>query len=234
MFLPKLTARSFAIRLLCSGVVFLPLLSASLWGADLSSYRGFKFGSTVAVAAKSGGLNPTDVKLIHQRPALVQEMEWQAHSRTADGKPDSVREGVLSFLNGQLYRIVITYDRYQVEGMTADDMIEGISRTYGAATRPNVEIPYVSIYGKTASVIARWEDPSYAYDLVRTGDKASFALVLYSKNLDSLAQVAIVEGLRIDELSAPQRAKDEAQRRLEEDRAGLEKARTANKPNFKP
>jgi hypothetical protein len=233
MFLPKFTIPSFAIRLLRSGIVF-PLLSASLWGADLSNYRGFKFGATVAVVAKGADLSLTDVKLIHQQPALVQELEWQSHWRSADGKPDPVREGVLSFLNGQLYRIVVTYDRYQVEGMTADDMIEGISRTYGTPTRPNAEIPYVSNYGKTAPVIARWEDPAYAYDLVRTGDKASFALVLYSKNLDAVAQAAITEGLRLEALTAPQRARDAAQRRLDEDRAALEKARTTNKPNFKP
>jgi len=233
MFLPMFTIPSSAIRLLRSGFV-LSLLSASLWGADLSSYRGFKFGSTVAVVAKSGGLSPTDVKLIHQQPALVQEMEWQGQPRTSDGKSDSVRDGVLSFLNGQLYRIVATYDRYQVEGMTADDMIERISQTYGAATRPNVEIPYVSIYGKTAPVIARWEDASYAYNLIRTGDKATYAMVMYSKSLDAAAQAAIVEAARLDVLAAPQRARDEAQKRLDEDRIALEKARTTNKPNFKP
>jgi len=232
MFPPKFKIPSFVIRLLRTCVVF-PLVIGSLRSADLSSYRGFKFGSTVAEVAKSNGLSPTDVKLIHEKPALLQELEWQAH-RSADGKPDSVRDGVLSFLNGQLYRMVVTYDRYQVEGMTADDMIEVVSRTYGAPTRPNVEIPYESNYGKTASVIARWEDAAYAYDLVRTGDKASYAMVLYSKTLEPLAQAAIVEGVRLDALSAPQRAKDEAQKRLSEDRAELEKARAANKPNFRP
>jgi hypothetical protein len=233
MFVPTFTIPAFAIRLLRSGIVF-SLLSASLWGADLSSYHGFKFGSTVAAVAKSGGLSPDSVKLIHQQPALVQEMQWQGHSRAGDGRSDSVREGVLSFLNGQLYRIEVTYDRYQVEGMTTDDMIEGISRTYGAAARPNVEIPYASVYGKTAAVLARWEDSSYAYDLIRTGDKASFAMILYSKTLDAAAQAALIEAARLDALTAPQRAKDAAQKLLDDDRIALEKARTTNKPNFKP
>jgi hypothetical protein len=233
MFLPKFTIPSFGIRLVRSGVVF-SLLTASLWGADLSSYRGFKFGSTVAAAAKSGELNPDDIKLIHQQPALVQEMVWQAHWRSKEGKPDSVREGVLSFLNGQLYRIVVIYDRYQVEGMTADDMVEGISRTYGTAARPHVEIPYVSLSSKTAPVIARWEDASYSCDLIRTSDNVSYAMVLYSKSLDAAAQAAIVEGARLDALTAPQRAQDEAKKQLNDDRVALEKARMANRPNFKP
>jgi hypothetical protein len=89
-------------------------------------------------------------------------------------------------------------------------------------------------YGTTASVIARWEDSAYSYNLVRTGDQASYSMILYSKILAPLAQAAIAEGVRLDALSAPQRAKDEAQRRLEEDRFAQEKLRTANKPNFKP
>ncbi|MFM2125040.1 MAG: hypothetical protein RL328_1491, partial [Acidobacteriota bacterium] len=182
-------------RVLCAAVALSPLLSSSLLGADLSSYRGFKFGSSVAVAVKNGELRTAEVRIVHQQPALIQELDWQPSLRAVDGKTDSVREGLLSFLNGQLYRIVITYDRYQVEGMTADDMIEGISRTYGAATRPKAEIPYISNYGKIALVIARWEDSSCAYDLIRTGDNSTFAMVMYSKILDPLARSAIAEGV---------------------------------------
>ncbi len=230
MFLAKLITRPVLSRL---GILLFSLFIPTVWAADLSNYRGFKFGTTVAAVVTTGeGFG--EVKVIHKEPALVQEMEWRLRTPGPASKPDSVRDGVLSFLNDRLYRIVITYDRYQVEGMTADDMIEGISQSYGIAARPAVEIPYVSNYGTTASVIARWEDSAYSYDLVRTGDKASYAMVLYSKSLTPLAQAAIAEGVRLDGLSAPQRAKDEAQKRLEEERIALEKSRTANKPNFKP
>jgi hypothetical protein len=36
----------------------------------------------------------------------------------------------MRFHNGELFRIVVTYDRYKVEGMTASDMIQAISMTY--------------------------------------------------------------------------------------------------------
>lgn len=118
--------------------------------------------------------------------------------------------------------------------MTAKDMIEGISATYGTATRPEVEIAYHSIYGEVAPVIARWEDSQYAYNLVRTGDRFSFAMVLYSKRLDALAQAAIIEAVRLDTHEAPQRELQKQKNRDDEERLVLEKARSVNKPNFRP
>ena len=87
-------------------------------------------------------------------------------------------------------------------------MIEAISRTYGASTKPVAEILYHSNYGEVAPVIARWEDSQYSYNLVQTGDRHSFAMILCSKRLDALAQAAIVEAVRLDALEAPQKAID--------------------------
>ena len=147
---------------------------------------------------------------------------------------EPVKEGLLCFFNGELFRIVVTYDSYKVEGMTAEDLIEAISAKYGAHTRPTAEIAYHSLYGESAPVIARWGDSTYAYDLVRTGDRSSFAMVLYSRRLDALAQAAIVEALRLDTQQAPQRELETQKRRDEEERLALQKARSVNKPNFRP
>ena len=164
-------------------------------------------------------------------------MDWQSRlPGPADPlKADPVREGLLCFFNGELFRIVVTYDRDRVEGMTAEDMIDGISATYGMATRPAAaEIPYHSNYAEVAQVIARWENSEYSYNLVRTGDRSSFAMVLYSKRLDALAQEAIVEAVRLDVQEAPRREVEKQRKRAEEERLVLEKARSANKPNFRP
>ncbi len=141
---------------------------------------------------------------------------------------------MLCFFNGELFRIVVTYDRYKVEGMTAEDMIEAISATYGTATRPAAEIAFHSNYAEVATVLARWEDSEYSYNLVRTGDRSSFAMVLYSKRLDALAQAAIVEAVRLDAQEAPQRELEKQKKRAEEEHLVLEKARSVNKPNFRP
>lgn len=223
-----------ALRLL----LLIPILSISMFGAaDLSSYRGFRFGADVTSIAKQAGVKPGDAKVIHRLPALIQEIEWHHRPEPvlADPpRPDPVRGGLLCFFEGKLYRMIITYDRYKVEGMTVEDMVGAISMTYGAASYPVAEIRFHSNYAEFAKVLARWEDDAYAYDLVRTGDHASFALVLYSKDAELLARTAIVEASRLDALDAPRRVQDEERKRLEEGRLALEKTRAVNKPNFRP
>lgn len=219
-----------------SGVLCGVLGASILHGADFSSYRGLQFGMDLATAAKQAGTTVAEVRVVHQRPAIVQELDWRPHplavGETVNGDP--VKDGVLSFFNGDLYRIVVNYDRYRIEGMTAEDMIQGISATYGTPTKPNVEIPYYSNYGEVASVIARWEDPEYSVNLVRTGDRSSFSLVLYSKRLEGMAEAAIVQAVRIEAQEAPQREIDRQKKRDDDDRLLLEKARSTNKPNFQP
>jgi hypothetical protein len=226
-----LNARLGAIGLLC-GVLGTSLLCAE----DFSSYRGFQFGMNLAAASKLAGMKPTDAKLVHQRPAMIQELDWWPNSpvqadRAAMGP---VQDGLLCFYNGELFRIVVTYDRYKVKGMTVDDMVEALSATYGKAGRPTAEIPYHSSYGEVAPVLARWEDSQYAYNLVVTGDQSSFAMILYSKRLEALAQAAIVEAARLDTVEQPQRELDQKIKLAEDERLVLEKARSVNKPNFRP
>jgi hypothetical protein len=59
-------------------------------------------------------------------------------------------------------------------------------------------------------------------------------LVLYSKRLDALAQTAILESMRLETLDAPQRELAKQTQKLDDARLLLEKARTANKLNFRP
>jgi len=219
------------IAILC-GVLGTSMLSA----AELSTYRGLKLGMSLATASKQLGVKPSDAKILHQRPALIQDLNWEVRSpvQTAAAKPDPVKDGLLSFVNGELFRIVVTYDRYKVEGMSTDDMVQAISVTYGVASKPTAEIAYHSNYGETAAVLARWEDSEYSYDLVRTGDRASFAMVLYSKRLETLAHAAIVESARLDSQEAPQRELDKQKQRDDDQRLALDKARALNKPNFRP
>lgn len=219
-----------------TSILVVMLCAPRLSAAELSTYRGFTFGAGIAAIAEQAGLKPADAKAIHKRPAVLQEMEWQLRPQVIEGAPgrDPVREGLLCFLDGKLYRIVITYDRYRVEGMTVEDMVEAISLSYGAAERPDTEIVFHSNYAETAKVLARWQDAEHAYDLVRTGDRSSFALVLYAKRQDALAQAAIREASRLDSLDAPGRALEAEKKRAEDERRALEVSRTVNKPNFRP
>jgi len=224
------------VRACVIGIICGFLGTSALNAGDFSRYRGWQLGMSLTAASKEAGTTPTEATIVHQRPALIQEMKWHPRPPVlADpAKTDSVRDGLLCFFNGELFRIVVTYDRYQVEGMTAEDMIEGISATYGLARRPATEIAFHSDYGEVAAVIARWEDAEYSFDLVRTGDRSSFAMVLYSKRLDALAQAAISQAVRLEAQEAPQRELEKQQKRAEEERLVLEKARSVNKLNFRP
>jgi len=226
--LPRMHA--LAIPILCA------IAGGSLFGAnDFSSYRGLHFGMNLAAAAKESGTTPNEVRILHRQPDVIQEMEWQPRASLANATTaDPVKGALLYFLNGELYRIVVDYDRYKIEGMTADDMIKAISLTYGTATRPEAVIPYHSNYAESATVVARWEGADYSYDLVRTGDQSSFAMILYSKRLDTAAEASTVKAFKIETDEAPQREIDRQKKRDDEDRIALEKARSVNTPNFRP
>ncbi len=225
------TARVLKLGIVC-GILWTSLLSAG----DLSSYREFHFGMNLSEAANLAAMNPSEATFVHRRPAVIQELDWRPRSpvQANSAQADPVEDARLSFYNDQLFRIVVTYDRYKVEGMSSADIIEAISLIYGAATRPAAEIGYHSNYGEVAQVIARWEDPEYSINLVQTGNRSSFAVVLYSKRIDALAQAAIVEAVRLDTQEAPQREIEKQQKREGDERLALEKARSANKPHFRP
>ena len=219
--------------LLSAGVT--SMLPAGLIAGDLSGYRGLRFGMSVEDAAAQAGKKAADARLVHQRPARIQEIDWQPAPTPADAaNSDPVQDALLCFYNGELFRIVVTYDRYKVAGMTADDMVEALSADYGNAARPKTTIPYHSFYGEAAAVLARWEDAGQAASLVRTGDGSSFAMVFSSKRLDALAQASIAEAARIDVKEAPQREMEAQKKRDEDERLALEKVRSLNKANFRP
>ena len=238
--IPSIVIQKGRSEMAKSGLLVIAFLCAALGtplvrAADLSGYRGMQFGMDLSSAAKQAGTRPTEAKTVHERPAVIQEMDYKPGSQSATlAAADPVREAALWFFNGELFRIVVTYDRFKTEGMTAEDMIQGLSATYGTGTSPAVDIAYHSIYGEVARVIARWEDSQYAYNLVRSADQSSFALILYSKRLDVLAQAAITEAVRLDTQEAPQREIEQQKRRDDEQRLSLEKARSANKANFRP
>ena len=108
----------YNIRLLLSWT----LISASLLSAaDLSQYRHFRLDSDLKGLAKQAEVDPSEVKTIHEYPAAIQELSWRGESE------DSVRGILFSFYNTELFRMVVDYDRYNTEGLTADDMIDALS-----------------------------------------------------------------------------------------------------------
>ncbi len=181
---------------------FLIALSGSLIHAqDLSHYRDFQFGMKLGAVAIQAGLNPAEAKTLHHRPVLIQELWWQRASGGSSPQADPAREVVFSFYGGALYRMVVNFDRNMTEGFTDEDMIEAISAKYGIATRPvAVTVLFSSshIYNDQERVIARWEDSQYSYNLYRSANQPTFGMLIFSKRLDALAQIAIAGAMRLD------------------------------------
>jgi len=215
--------------------LLLAMLPASAASVDLSRYRNFQLGTELSTVARQAELNPRQAEVIHSRPALIQELKWRPQSLGPATRTETAQDVVFSFYDGKLFQIVINYDRYETEGMTAQDVVEAISMTYGPATMPpeNARTP-IGPYGEKEEVLSQWQDDLYCFDLIRSASGPTYKLVGVIKKLDGPARAAIAEALRLDDQEAPQR---NAARAATEDAAArdkLEKARLVNKPRFRP
>lgn len=228
-----ISTRSLVISISLA-VFFMPLIHAQ----DLSSYREFKLGMNLLAVAKQADVKPSEAKVIYQRPAVIQELEWRPQSSYSSSvQGDPVKEVQFSFYNGELYRIVVNYDRDRTEGLTDEDLIESISAKYGTPTTPVAKIISSSpsqVYSESEKVLARWEDSQYSFNLFRFSYWSTPGMLVFSKRLDALAQVAIVQAIRLNELEAPQREIERQKQQDEEKRAAEQKARPVNKANFRP
>lgn len=211
------------------------MIPAVLLAADLSKYRDIQFGTELPAVAKQTGSDPSQATLTHSRPALIQELTWRPQPLGWSPDGEAAQKVVFSFYNGQMFRAAVDYDRYAIEGLTADDLIEAISVGYGEASRPNAPTKATDgVYGDHQELLARWEDARFCFDLLRSSYGPSYKLVGVLKELDAKAQTAILEATRMDTREAPQR---DAARVLVEGNAAkakLEKARLANKAKFRP
>ena len=241
-------------RILATSIAWV-LISAPVTSAqDLSKYREFRLGTSLVAVARQAGMAP-EPRVLQQRPALIQELMWQpSPMRGSSPQGDSVKKVLFSFYNGQLFRIIVSYDRERTQGLTGDDMAEAISAKYGLATLPATQsmplLPPVSAGTDNLAhwqdsrhlrylnydddILARWGDPQYSIHLFRSSYQAMFGLVMFSRPLDVLARAATVEAARLDEQEAPQRELDRQQKQTEDDRVSQAKVRRVNRAAFRP
>jgi hypothetical protein len=221
------------ISYLCCAMLWTTLAHAQ----DFSRYREFQLGMNLAATAKQAHLELSEAKVLHQRPALIQELEWRPHfALISIPEADPLKEVLFSFYNGELFRMMIVYDHNKTEGMTVEDMIDAISANYGSASRPVKQVllfPSFEIYNDNEKVIACWEDSQNSFNLFRSSAQPAFGMLAYSKRLDTLARSAITEANRLDKLEAPKREIDSQKKEAAEERAAQEKARPVSKANFR-
>jgi len=222
-----------AIRnsILCLSTLF--LTASLLHGQEFSKYRGFSLGTSLAGVLKLSDQKLADVKTIHGRPMLIQELTWwPPSSSVTSSRPDSIEQILFSFCNGELYKVSVTYDRSSTEGLTAGDMEKSISVKYGPVT--TVGSAFDSLmserYDLKQESVATWQDSQYSLNLVRSSFTGRFGLVIYSKRVNAEAEVAIAEAVKLEEQESPKR---EAERQKKE-ADDLEAARQKNQESFHP
>src|SRR5579871_4220551 len=230
---------------------YLPLASLILlsFGAsvcdaqDFSTYRGFHLGANAQEIEQHLGSQTVDLRVIHQRPAVIEEFDWnipQGSTSPKSGPPgaaDALRSIKFSFYDHQLFRMVVTYDPRKTEGLMNDDVIEAISTQYGkAATRAGLVDVASSgaLFPDNQNAVAVWESPEYSYTLFQASYSREYGLVIVSKARAELAKTAAEQSVRLDKIEAPEKAL-ELQKKQDADRRDADaKARLVNKPNFRP
>jgi hypothetical protein len=208
---------------------------------NFSTYRQFELGTRVAAVSALTGTMASETKTIHQRPAVLQELEWRPSRWTVGAtvaSTDPVARIVFSFYDEQLFRIAVDYGTQWTKGMTPPDLIQAISAVYGTPNSGPAAIaadPTSPDQLEAGSPLAWWGDTQHAVVLYqRVSYTESFHLVVADLALAELATTAAAEARRLDDREAPQRELARQKKALEVERDDAAKARLANKPAFQP
>jgi hypothetical protein len=226
-------------------VVAIASLGCVLGGLPLAAqtplrYRDYALESSVASVVKISGARDYETRTLHERPARIQEVVWRApYAPPGNGLTDPVRDVRFSFYDDKLYQIVVTYDRDRTEGLTADDVIESLSGTYGIpllSSRGTVRVtpPTAGAPANDATTVAQWETATALLTLMQGTYPPEYQLVLISKTLNERASTAIEQSVRLDAQEAPQREMDRREKKVTDARIASQKARVINKAAFRP
>lgn len=212
-------------------LVILALAEPILLAEDLAKYRAFSLGSSLASVIKLTDQKPTDVKIIHDRPVLLQELTWWPVNISSTSQHQSVERIVFSFYNGDLYKISVSYDSRAIQGLTAQDMIQTMSAMYGVppSLAPESKPANADRFDPKQRIIASWADSLSTSNLVRTSSD-EFGLIVFTNSRNAQAETADAEAIALDTQERPQ--KEAAQ--LKQQDADLETARQKNKKSFQP
>jgi hypothetical protein len=213
--------------------VVLLLTAPMLRAQDFSKYRNFSLGTNLAAVLKHTDQRLLDVKATHDGSLLFQELTWRPASGIGVSyRSESVDELVFSFYKGELYKMVVSYERASTEGLTADDMVKSISAKYGPATSVALEIDAAANepYAVRGKPVASWEDSQYSLNLVRSSYSNAFELVIYSKRVNAEADAALTQTVKVDEQEAPQKAIE----RQKKEADAIELTRQKNQKSFRP
>ena len=226
--------------LLGVGVLGSVLSASGVAAQDFDRYREFELGSAVAAVSTLTGGAGSELKAIHQRPAVIQELTWRPRygaRRPVAPETESVDQMVFEFYEDRLFRVTVDYDRKQTDGLIDADMIEAISTVYGSPVIPVVpRRRQPSNVGDDAGTpIAEWGSADNSVRLHRLSSyTTTFRLVIAAESVATLARTAAAQAVVLDAREAPQREAARVKKEADDRRVAEEKARLANKATFRP
>jgi hypothetical protein len=214
------------------------LAVSTVSSAELSRYREFELGASVATVT-AVTQNAARVKIVHSRPALLQQLEWRP--RYMAGAPqadrDSIGEVVFSFVDDQLFEMSIAYAPDRTSGLTNEDMVGSLTAVYGAPSSPSPRARTTSSALAALDlpvIIAEWRHADTTVVLQRKEYSESFFLVITSLPLDVIARKAQATAVVMDQREAPAREAALLKKRADEDKVAAETTRSTNKKAFRP
>jgi hypothetical protein len=223
-------------RCLAISAVCLVVAASSTVAAELSRYREFDLGISVATVRAVTQSAERDLKTLHSRPALLQEIAWQPRYMAGPQVADrsSINEIVFSFVDDQLFRMTVTYDRSKTTGLTNADMIAALTDVYGAPVASAARSRESAEVVDAAAILAEWRQADVHMALRRSQYSDLFSLVITSMSLEPIARKARSTAIVLDAREAPAREAALAKKRADDERQAEETTRTANKKVFKP
>ena len=213
------------------------LAVSTVSSAELSRYREFELGASVATVT-AVTQNAARVRIVHSRPALLQQLEWRP--RYMAGAPqadrDSIGEVVFSFVDDQLFQMSIAYAQDRTSGLTDEDMVGSLTAVYGAPSSPAPRTRTTSslVALDAPVVIAEWRHADTTVVLQRREYSESFFLVITSLPLDIIARKAQATAVAMDQREAPAREAALLKKRADDEKVAAATTRSANKKVFQP
>jgi hypothetical protein len=222
-----------ANRLFAVAIVL--VLSPQLVSAqDLSRYRAYALDSSVDSVVAVSAARAADIRVLHERPALIQELEWRApYAHSATEFADPVRMIVFSFCDNALYQVVVHYDPSRTDGLSNGDIIDSLTAAYGAPVPGSVRNRPLDAPPDTV-VLAQWDGAGTSLTLLRRVSAAEFQLIVTAKALSTRARGAIREATRLDIADGPRREREQRKQDAADAAAARDKIRTTNKAAFRP
>ena len=213
------------------------LAVSTVSSAELSRYREFELGTSVATVT-AVTQNAARVRIVHSRPALIQQLEWRP--RYMAGAPqadrDSIGEVVFSFVDDQLFQMSIAYAQDRTSGLTDEDMVGSLTAVYGAPSSPSPRTRTTSsaVAFDVPVVIAEWRHADTTVVLQRKEYSESFFLVITSLPLDIIARKAQATAVAMDQREAPAREAALLKKRADDEKVAAETTRATSKKAFRP